>query len=269
MLGPDTRKTINLEPFDSAYLQLHDATHSLADATVLDWPTQKCIPIFEKTDGQRVLLVLRMFSGRRRKGDCHDWAHQLVKEYFPDLEVLFLSIDTAVGGDLCELLRGPGLLALHEVVDAGAVAGNLSGPPCETWSAARHLPPPDDTGRRWPRPLRSSQRPWGLDYLTHRELRQLATGSALMLSNVFIEVKIVLHGGACPLEHPAPHAQEEYASVWRTVLQRLLCAAAPQAKQVHIQQWKYTVQMLSNRQWFEPWASQVQQRLCIAMLFQT
>jgi hypothetical protein len=60
-----------------------------------------------------------------------------------------------------------------------------------------------------------------------------------MLSNVHIEVKIVLQGGAALCEHPAPHEQAEYASVWRTPLQNLLCAAAPDAKQIHIQQWKF------------------------------
>ena len=101
-----------------------------------------------------MLVILHLFSGRRREGDCHDWAHRLVKDFFEDLDILLLSVDTAVGGDLCDLLQGPGLRALHGVVDAGIVAGSLSGPPCETWSAARHLPPPEGCadGRRWPRP---------------------------------------------------------------------------------------------------------------------
>ena len=150
-----------------------------------------------------------------------------------------MSIDTAVCGELCDLLRGPGLRALHNIVEAGLVAGTLSGPPCETWSAARHLQPPDGATARWPRPLRSEAQPWGLEFLTYKEVQQLSVGSALMLSNIEIEIKVVLRDGAALQEHPAPHDQEEYASVWRTALQRVLCRAAPHSKQIRIQQWKY------------------------------
>lgn len=115
---------------------------------------------------------------------------------------MMLSIDTAVGGTHCDLLSGPGLESLLRIVQHGIITGSLSGPPCETWSAARHLEPPPDLRVRWPRPLRSSDRAWGLAVLTHRELQQLATGSALMLSNLKIELAVVLHGGAALLEHP-------------------------------------------------------------------
>ena len=59
------------------------------------------------------------------------------------------------------------------------------------------------------------------------------------MSNVYIEIKIVLRGGAAIQEHPAPHDDETYASVWRTDLQRCLCSTAPCAQQVRIQQWKF------------------------------
>ena len=131
---------------------MSDALRFFTDAPVINWPAQGGIPICELEDGKRVLLILHLFSGRRRADDCHAWAHQLVSKYFPDFGVLMLSIDTAVGGELCDLLHGPGLKALHGVVDAGLVAGTLSGPPCETWSAARHLLPPEGSLARWPRP---------------------------------------------------------------------------------------------------------------------
>ena len=215
------------------------AMRFFTDAPVLHWPPQGGIPVCELADGRRVLLILHLFSGRGRAGDCHEWAHKLIKQYFPDLEVLILSIDTAVGGSQCDLLHGPGLRSLHGVVDAGLVAGTLSGPPCETWSAARHLSPPEGCTRRWPRPLRSSAQPWGIDFLHYKELQQLDVGSALMLSNVHIEIKVVLRDGVALQEHPAPHDDDEYASVWRTALQRVLCGAAPEAQQTRIQQWKY------------------------------
>lgn len=235
----DTRMAREIEPIASTFSHMTDALKFFTAAPVLHWPPQDGIPICELEDGRRVLLILHLFSGRRRAGDCHEWAHALVSQYFSDLGVVILSIDTAVCGELCDLLRGPGLRALHTIVEMGLVAGTLSGPPCETWSAARHLPPPEGCPFRWPRPLRSADQPWGLELLTYKELKQLSIGSALMLSNIEIEIKVILRSGAALQEHPAPHDQEEYASVWRTAVQRVLCRAAPHSKQIRIQQWKY------------------------------
>ena len=141
----DSRQAREIEPLASTFSSMPDALRFFTDAPVIDWPAQGGIPVCELEDGSRVLLILHLFSGRRRADDCHAWAHQLVFKYFPDLGVLMLSVDAAVGGELCDLLHGPGLKALHGVVDAGLVAGTLSGPPCETWSAARHLLPPEDS----------------------------------------------------------------------------------------------------------------------------
>lgn len=233
------RQSRAIEPFASTFSQMPDALRFFTDASVLSWPTQHGVPVCELANGRRVLLILHLFSGRQGAGDCHEWAHTLDSQYFQDLGVAILSIDTAVCGEHCDLLRGQGLQALHNIVDAGLVAGTLSGPPCETWSAARHLLPPEGSRVRWPRPLRSAAPPWGLEHLTFRELQQLTVGSALALSNIEIEIKVVLHNGAALQEHPAPHDQEEYASIWRTALQLVLCRAAPHSKQICIQQWNY------------------------------
>eukprot|EP00435_Cladocopium_sp_Y103_P009264 s426_g2.t1 len=236
---PDRRLSAPLEPWQGAYPQVTELLKPIINPEVLSWPDVKGIPVCELENGQHVLIILHLFSGRRRADDCHDWVHRLIGQFFPDFGVMMLSLDTAVGGDLCDLLDGPSLASLHRLVDAGLVAGVLSGPPCETWSAARHLQPPPDSLRRWPRPLRSSDCAWGLCFLTHRELQQVATGSALMLSNVKIELNVVLHGGASILEHPDIPEQPEYASVWRTPLQDKLCRAIPGHQRLRIQQWKY------------------------------
>eukprot|EP00435_Cladocopium_sp_Y103_P028906 s1595_g7.t1 len=237
--APDLRASCPLEPLSSAYSQLPDLLGPIVNPEVLHWPAAKGVPVCELEDGQQVLIILHLFSGRRRADDCHDWAHRLIEQFFPGFGVLVLSLDTAIGGELCNLLDGPGLDSLHRVVASGLVSGALSGPPCETWSAARHLQPPDHLMARWPRPLRSAERAWGLCFLTHRELRQLATGSALMLSNIKIELHVVLNGGASILEHPEIPEQEAYASVWRTPLQDRLCRAVPGHQRLHIQQWRF------------------------------
>lgn len=235
----DHRQPQPSEPLHSAFDQSAHLLGPINNPEVCSWPNQTGVPICELPDGRRVLILLHLFSGRRREGDCHDWATRLVSQYLPGFDIMMLSIDTAVGGAHCDLLSGPGLDSLLRIVQTGIVTGTLSGPPCETWSAARHLPPPSQGIGRWPRPLRSSERAWGLAFLTHRELHQLATGSALMLSNIKIELMVVLNGGAAMLEHPDLPEDPAYASVWRTPLQSRICGAAPGHQRLHVKQWKY------------------------------
>lgn len=81
----------------------------MVDPEVLKWPKSSGIPVCELSDGRKVLIIFHLFSGRRRHGDCHHWAEHLIEEYFPGYGVLMLSLDTAVGGEHCNLLDGPGL----------------------------------------------------------------------------------------------------------------------------------------------------------------
>ena len=235
----DQRTTAPLEPISAAFSQQASFLDPILGLGIQNWPAARGVPICVLPDGRRVLLILHLFSGRRRSGDCHHWAHHLAPRFFPDIDILILSLDTAVGGSHCDLLRGPGLQSLIRFVTAGLVGASLSGPPCETWSAARHLPPPPSITCRWPRPLRSAQCPWGLEHLTMRELEQLATGSALLLSNIKIEVGVILQGGAAIQEHPEIPECEDYASIWRTSIQNRICRQAPGHQRLHIQQWRY------------------------------
>eukprot|EP00435_Cladocopium_sp_Y103_P062446 s894_g24.t1 len=235
----DRRQAHDVEPLPNCFENAQALLHPHVAPAVLDWPLPQGVPLCVRPDGSRFLLFLHLFSGRRRPDDCHDWLHRMAKDFFPDIEVVILSLDTAVGGAQCDLLSGPGVASLARIVAAGLVAGVFSGPPCETWSAARHLDPPEFFRGRWPRPLRSMDRAWGLSFLTHRELLQLDTGSALMLINLKLEIGVVLGGGAAMMEHPDEHENPEYPSTWRTLLQRNVCGAAPLSKRVHIQQWRY------------------------------
>ncbi len=86
------------------------------------------------------------------------------------------SVDTAVHPEHGNLSAGQNLDLLLRLASEGLFCLCISGPPCETWSAARHNKL-EDTKRRAPRPLRSASKPWGLSQLTMRELKQLTTGS--------------------------------------------------------------------------------------------
>ena len=79
-----------------------------------------------------------MFSGRRRALDCHHWVDALAPELLPEFHIVSLSMDTASDGVLGNMLGSSFEHAVH-LAHHGAFALGLAGPPCETWTAARHL----------------------------------------------------------------------------------------------------------------------------------
>ena len=85
------------------------------------------------------------------------------------------------------------LVALYE---QGAISASLAGAPCETFSAARHLNPPQDAEcLKWPRPLRSSDRLFGLSGLTIKELKQCRQGTAFSLQTIYVGTQHLINGG--------------------------------------------------------------------------
>ena len=202
------------------------------------WKAKPGVPLLVAPDGTKFLLVLHLFSGRRRQGDWHEWIAKLVPSMFPDLKAMVLSLDTAVDAALGNLAPGPNVDTILRIVDAGLVALSLSGPPCETWTAARYLRT-EETSRRLPRPLRDASLPWGLPGLTTGELYQVATGSQLMLSNLRIEVGVFTAGGGAGMEHPAAPHNEAYASIWRTPIHTQVVMATDNSQVVRLEQWRY------------------------------
>ena len=97
----DQRAHLPLESTRNAYDHSHALLGQVVDPEVLHWPKQQGVPVCELPDGRKALLIFHLFSGRRREGDCHYWAKRLIEQYFPDFEVIMLSIDTAVGGEHC------------------------------------------------------------------------------------------------------------------------------------------------------------------------
>ena len=121
----------------------------------------------------------------------------------------------------------------------GIFIATMGGPPCETFSPARHLAKPPEVKGFWPRPLRSTSRLWGLDSLSMREIEQLRVGSKLYIHNSLLDLQIVLMGGYSLLEHPADPGEEPKASSWQTSFHRVYAAALPGCTPIRIDQWKY------------------------------
>ena len=94
---------------------------------------------------------------------------------------------------------------LTRLYTAGKVSATICGSPCETFSAARHHQPEpstDENPTRWPRPLRSAMRFFGLDGLTARELRQAAQGAEFFMQGIIVAAWALQFGGVYLSEHP-------------------------------------------------------------------
>ena len=220
------------------YSQQLEMIEQLVGDAPCTFPSCKGVPV-ACFDGTPTLYVLHLFSGRRRRGDIHDWLEELAPIHVPGYRVVLLSMDTAVSEIHGNIDDGEAFTCAKNLCQHGAVAGVLTGPPCETWSAARHLVAPPGCAESWPRPIRDSSHPWSRLYVTAREGRQLAMGTKLMLHSWQLEVAVVLQGGGSIQEHPEEASDEAIASVWRTPTHRKLLMAAPDACRHVVEQWRY------------------------------
>ena len=195
------------------------------------------IPNPDDADTWPCLLVVHLFSGRRREGDLHWQLQQMA----PGLRVRFviLSMDTAVSpwyGDLW--YQAPSWRRLEQCYALGLVAMTMVGSPCETFSEARFTPPPPDDPMRWPRPLRSSDWFFGLPDLTNRELRQVHAGTNFWLQGLQTLGDHISHGGLFLSEHPGIPTDPARPSTWRAPLTELL-RQHPDVNLNHISQWQW------------------------------
>ena len=121
----------------------------------------------------------------------------------------------------------------------GYVAATISGHPCETFSSARWTePPPELRYQRWPRPLRTALRLFGLDHRRLRELRQTKLGSAFFLQTVWTLACHVVFGGLFLEEHPGLPREEHHPSIWKSAILQLF-RRHPDVKWYEIGQWRF------------------------------
>lgn len=154
---------------------------------------------------QGQLYFLVFFAGHRRYGDliCQLEWQGAVQPIPIDLTIDKVWGDARQGGLWEALIR------------SGKVLGAHMGPPCETYSDARWLPPPDPTTKRFPRPLRDAMKGWGMAQRSLRELRQLQVGNYLMWISFTYLILIAIYGGCATLEHPRGMAPlRNRFSVW-------------------------------------------------------
>eukprot|EP00438_Fugacium_kawagutii_P018388 Skav220276 [mRNA] locus=scaffold915:16715:18583:+ [translate_table: standard] len=239
--------------------------------------TETALPIYKQISTRPVLLICHLFSGRRRPHDFHHWMTEWGQRR--GVQVVLISADTAISeyyGDLSP--QAAAGQAIHDLYAHNVVAATLCGPPCETFSEARHNQPesaedtagpaeaassetsangglhppralrpggaqPGDHGapgaqRRWPRPLRSKARIIGLELLTAKEMRQLRMGSFFLFSMLVHLAQHVSSSGLFIIDHPGPPSQEDRASTWSTALVALLLQHPEVALHV-LGQWRW------------------------------
>ena len=188
-----------------------------------------------------VFLVIHLFSGRRRATDIHAKLEEFAQG--KGYRVQILSLDTAVSIHYGNLQAGHStwkfLMTLYK---AGRVSATILGAPCETFSAARHHPPDEtlapETARKWPRPLRSATRFFGLSGLTMRELRQAEQGSEFFLQGIMAAAWTLQFGGVYLSEHPWKPEDEAKVSIWTSPWVQMLL----QLPNVHLHrvcQWRW------------------------------
>ena len=94
----------DLEPLlDPVQRQHQCLQHVLSSVTHV--PPSQVVPITVE-DGVPTIWILHLFSGRRRRGDCHFWCEGC-HGILPGYNVHILSVDTAIGAELGNLDRGP------------------------------------------------------------------------------------------------------------------------------------------------------------------
>ena len=177
-------------------------------------------------------MIVHLYSGRRRHGDFQHWAEHFAASR--GLHLCVISVDTAI--DPAMNVHCPDLWStLLRAGRAGHILGLLLGPPCETWSSARFHRLEGDRG---PRPLRSRERPWGLDGLRFPELEQLGVGSDLLLRGLWLSILVAFAHGAVVLEHPAPPFDASHPTIWATFVLQLLRTFCPWFHLMIIEQWR-------------------------------
>ena len=162
-------------------------------------------------------IFLHLYSGHRREGDLQAQLENI--DWSPRLRPIIVSLDLQVDASRCNMMDSAQQEFWLKCAKEGKIDGGLGGPPCETWSAARHFEEIDYAG---PRPVRLAEALWGLNDLAPREERQVHVANVLLLFTILLQLYCWIAGRWFVLEHPKEPDPAEYASIWRLPIMRLL-----------------------------------------------
>lgn len=137
-------------------------------------------------------FVLYLYSGRRRHGDFTYWANLLSAECSSGLCYWVITLDVMYVADW-DLLDPKVQELWRQHMLMGRIAGLMVAPPCESWCRARWRTV-FDAADHGPRPVRDSERPWGLWHVSVRQRRQVRVANSLLqvaLSFMALALRVV------------------------------------------------------------------------------
>ena len=186
------------------------------------------------------VVFLHFYSGHRRVGDVQNCLEEMP---LPEGCILSVaSVDVAVDASRCDLMQPIVQRRWLSFIRDGFASGLGNGPPCETWTVARHQAV-EALREGGPRPLRDDDALWGKPDLHPKEAHQVYVGNTLMGFSVQATVSQGLCGGFAYMEHPGdplrnPKAPEKAASIWHTdIIQK--CLELPEFHLLHVFQGHY------------------------------
>ena len=160
-----------------------------------------------KQSDTRTLTALHLFGGQRRHKDIEFYVCRGARQ--KGMAIHFTTVDLA--RDAKWDLANPAVFSMvMEAVEEGLVDVVLGGPPCSTWSIARHFP-------GGPRPVRSRGKyVWGLPNLREHEKARVSESNVLTLNTLAAMEGVSLRGGGHLLEHPADPGEDPFSSIFST-----------------------------------------------------
>lgn len=195
-----------------------------------EWQTLKPQP----RSLSRHRIILHAYAGRRRRGDI-EWYIDEIAKCHHEVVIHVASVDViidAVYGDITkEATRNYWVGHILQ----GFVIGFLAGPPCNTWSRARHH---IIAGTHGPRVVRTPDAPWGKDSLRLRELQQVSIGTLLLGFAFQCITALALRSGTGFVEHPRDPEQDHIVSIWRLPVLRAILQL-PNVRLLHLAQGLY------------------------------
>ena len=161
-------------------------------------------------------ILLHAFSGRRRRGDV-EWYLNILAAKHAGCTVHVASLDIIIDPIYGDVGReGTRSTWLHAITQ-GWVIAFLGGPPCNTWSRARHV-----QVKGGPRVVRHVDEPWGLPSLRLREMEQIIMGNLLLGFALECMTLLAIYAGMGVLEHPKDPEIDYMVSIWRLPIVQLI-----------------------------------------------
>ena len=159
----------------------------------------------------REKVILHAYAGRRRRGDIQWYVEALIKEH-PSQMIFVASVDVVIDETYGDISRASTRSYWLGHILHGYVIGFLAGPPCNTWSRARHHELKTPNG---PRVVRQPDAPWGLSSLRLSELKQVHLGNLLLGFAIHCMAALALRSGTGFVEHPRDPGSSDMVSIWR------------------------------------------------------